>query len=196
MKRTNNTSYLIVIDGMDRCGKDTLMDWIVEQNPEDYIVYKQPTTPSLMYRDPKKFEKYLMVAMQKVYEDIRDLHKKFPDKYILTSRLWISDDVYSTMFKRKHIVSKIYKDNFEDLFQGRVINLTLLWDSYNDFIDRMIKINDERSLNEYTFEEFIKVKELFEKYGNKYHSKIFYVKNETKPSKIYNYYEFILSSIF
>lgn len=157
-----NESWLIVIDGQDRTGKDTLMD-LVEQYNDNFIIYKQRTCDDdkVDYRNKAQFEEYLKHQMQIVYDNIEELHQQYPNKHILTSRLWISDNVYSNMFGRKHITEKYFKEKFKYLFGGRILNYIIVWDSWNEFFQRMLTINDEDSKKEYSQSEFERIKDLF-----------------------------------
>lgn len=198
MTRTNEVPYLIIFEGQDRTGKDTMIEYLKRDLGKDVFVYRQMTCQEagVDYRNKEQFEAYLEKAFKKTYEDIRKIHEKFPDRLIVTSRLWISDDVYSKMFNRRHIVSSTYKDLFLTDFDGNVVNIVFLWNSWYDFIKRMDDIKDEYSRNEYSAVEFLRVKELFLKYAERNAAKVINVKAETTPDQQYAEVCKILSSLF
>ena len=173
MKRTNEHTYLVVISGMDKIGKNTLIDWVAKNNPNDYIVYKSNKS-----------------ALSTV-QDIRKLHEKYPDKYIITKDLWIKDAVYSTS-------NVNYKNDIEDIFNGKVINIVFAWKSVYDYSNRIKKITGRDFLcDENAKNIFSKTKKLFEKYGLENDAKIFNnITNDSTPSSMYEKYERVLCSIF
>lgn len=162
---------LVIIEGQDRTGKDTLMWDILHNHLEDVIIYRQETCEeaNIDYRDTAAFSAYLFKAFDKTYEDIKKLAEENPTKTIVTSRLWISDTVYSKIFHRVPVIEQIYKDKFVELFGKHNIYLyTMVWLSWSTFKKRMEDINEEESINEYSHEEFLKIKKGFilESYGN------------------------------
>lgn len=155
---------LVVIEGQDRTGKDTLMWDILHNHPEDVIIYRQETCEeaNIDYRDKEAFTIYLLKAFEKTYQDIKKLHEENPTKTIVTSRLWVSDTVYSKMFHRVPVVESIYKDKFIELFGKHNIYIyTMVWSSWVSFNKRMDDIGDSKSIDEYSYDEFLKVKEHF-----------------------------------
>ncbi|MCH5167412.1 MAG: hypothetical protein J1F35_05905 [Erysipelotrichales bacterium] len=180
---------LIVIDGQDRTGKDTLLNDIIKNHPENYIIYYQTTCDDAKvdYRDKVAFTKHQKKLIEKVFNDIKKLKEENPNKNIVCMRLWISDEVYSDMFDREHVTIQ-YKEEFEKIFgKENILYFVFLWKSFNDFVSRMQNIKDNHGLNEYSEEEFQKVKKLFVKYSEKYSTKIYYIENETSQRQLFNY---------
>lgn len=197
--RANKVPYLIVLEGQDRTGKDTLISNIISHyGKENIIEYRQETCQDagVDYRNKEQFEAYLCYAMKQTFDKIRNIHQDNPDKLIVTSRLWISDDVYSDMFNRRHIVSSYFRPLFEQLFDGNVFTFVMVWDSFSTFLDRMDFIDDEYSRNEYSAIEFEKVKDLFEKYGGENDASILNITHEMPASKILESFLYKASSLF
>lgn len=189
-----NTPYLIVIDGQDRTGKDTLINMLEDR--DNIIVYRQRTCDddNIDYRNKEQFEEYLKRQMQIVYEDIKKLHEENPNKHILTSRLWISDNVYSNMFGREHITEKYFKEKFKETFDGRILNYIMVWNSWSEFFQRMLYLEDENSKKEYSKSEFEKVRDLFIEEVDKSEEKthLYYIINDISRESIYEIFINIL----
>ena len=102
-----NKPYLIVIEGQDRTGKDTLINNLVEKY--GFYCYKQQEheKTGVDYRNKEQYEKWVYNHIDKIYNDLLEISKT--NKIILLSRLWISDNVYSDLFGRNHIVEKYFK---------------------------------------------------------------------------------------
>ena len=98
----------------------------------------------------------------------------------MLSRLWISDNVYSDLFGRNHIVEKYFKDKFKDTFN--VKTFVLLWQDFDNYIKRLNFINEEV---EYEVVEFNKTIDLYKKYVEE-NDKILVIENCTSTDNILN----------
>lgn len=179
MKRTNNSSYLVVIDGMENTGVKYLANWIYSRNQDNFILCC-PEDDS-------------MLSVQDTYELIVKLHNDYPDKYIVTSNLWISNTVYSILNDKETLNKTLFKANFEDLFNGRIVNIVLLWDS---FLDYCTKLNLNEVYEQPSMEIFEQQKELFEIVGYENNAKFIDMKSNTLVEDLYNRFSYIMSSIF
>lgn len=174
----NDKPYLIVIEGQDRTGKDTLINNLVDKY--NLYVYKQKPheKTGVDYRNKEQYEKWVYNHIDTIYNDLIEISKN--EKIILLSRLWISDNVYSDLFGRNHIVEKYFKDKFKDTFN--VKTFVLLWQDFDNYIKRLNFINEEV---EYEVVEFNKTIDLYKKYVEE-NDKILVIENCTSTDNILN----------
>ena len=100
---------LIVIEGFDRSGKDTLMKDLFDMNlPNTYIYFND--LEGLPKYDKEQGD-FLVWLNNFIYTQINTINELF-DKYdtVIMTRLLISDEVYSLLFNREHTCIK-YIDN-------------------------------------------------------------------------------------
>ena len=116
--------------------------------------------------------------INKIYNDLLEISKT--NKIILLSRLWISDNVYSDLFGRNHIVEKYFKDKFKDKFN--IKTFILLWENFDNYITRLQNINENI---EYEVDEFNHTIELYKKYGTE-QDKFLIIENTTSKNNILN----------
>lgn len=173
-----NKPYLIVIEGQDRTGKDTLINNLVEKY--GFYCYKQQEheKTGVDYRNKEQYEKWVYNHIDKIYNDLLEISKT--NKIILLSRLWISDNVYSDLFGRNHIVEKYFKDKFKDKFN--IKTFILLWEDFDNYITRLQSINENI---EYEVDEFNHTIELYKKYGTE-QDKFLIIENTTSKNNILN----------
>lgn len=173
-----NKPYLIVIEGQDRTGKDTLINNLVEKY--GFYCYKQQEheKTGVDYRNKEQYEKWVYNHINKIYNDLLEISKT--NKIILLSRLWISDNVYSDLFGRNHIVEKYFKDKFKDKFN--IKTFILLWEDFDNYITRLQNINENI---EYEVDEFNHTIELYKKYGTE-QDKFLIIENTTSKNNILN----------
>ena len=89
----------IVIEGNDRCGKDTILDSL-EFN--DFLVYRPISAEKehIDYKNPEVFEKWLREYIRKVLDDLYTMSKfNGTDRPIVMTRLILTDNV--STFKMK-----------------------------------------------------------------------------------------------
>lgn len=167
---------LIIFEGHDQTGKDTLINYIKSKHP-DFYLYKQKTSEEqgIDYRDKKQYEKWLYNYIDNQIKELKEISKEH--KTIIMTRLLLSDNVFSDCFGRSHIVENNFKEDLYDFFD--VINITILWDNYDEYLSR---VKSSNGYIQYSEEEFNKIKELYEKYSND----IIYIKHNLKTEEIYN----------
>lgn len=173
-----NKPYLIVIEGQDRTGKDTLINNLVEKY--GFYCYKQQEheKTGVDYRNKEQYEKWVYNHINKIYNDLLEISKT--NNIILLSRLWISDNVYSDLFGRNHIVEKYFKDKFKDKFN--IKTFILLWENFDNYTTRLQNINENI---EYEVDEFNHTIELYKKYGTE-QDKFLIIENTTSKNNILN----------
>lgn len=170
--------YLIVIEGQDRTGKDTLINNLVNQY--GLYRYKQGAheETGVDYRNKEQYEKWVYNHINTIYTNLLEISKT--NKIILLSRLWISDNVYSDLFGRNHIVDKYFKEKFKDTFN--IKTFVLLWEDFDNYKSRVDIINEDL---EYEVDEFNRTIELYKKYVEE-NDKILIIENTTSAKNILN----------
>lgn len=144
---------LIIIEGFDRCGKDTLMSDLSNFN-NDFYIYDNDLTGLPKYdKEQGKFLDWLNAFIDKQINDLNELFKTYDT--IVMCRLLISDEVYSTLFNREHTTIK-YMDKLQNV---EIINYCLLFNNYDEYCKRLEKINDENI--QYSYDEFNKINQLY-----------------------------------
>lgn len=174
----NNKPFLIIIEGQDRTGKDTLINNLV--NKYNLYVYKQNPheKTGVDYRNKEQYEKWVYNHIDTIYNNLLEISKT--ENIILLSRLWISDNVYSDLFGRNHIVEKYFKDKFKDTFN--IKTFVLLWEDFDNYKQRLSYINEDI---EYQVDEFNKTIELYKKYAEE-QDKVLIIENTTSQNNILN----------
>lgn len=154
-----NKIRLIVIEGNDRCGKDTILDSL---KFKDFLVYRPISAEKehIDYKNPEVFENWLRKNIRKVLDDLYTMSKlNGTDRPIVLTRLILTDNVFADLFGRNHILEKYFSKEIESNFN--VTNYIMLWRNYDEYINRleMIKENPD-----FTKDELDKTRELFLKY--------------------------------
>lgn len=162
---------LIVLEGQDQIGKDTLLD--VLKNDDKFIIYETPTyeEQGVDKKDKEAYKKFLMSFIRKQLDDIYSLIRIDKEKIVVISRLWISDNVFSDLYNREHVVEKYFLREVMTNFD--VYNYCMLWNSYGDYCSRMSKISYDI---EFCEDEFNLIKNKFEEYSDK--DIIIYIKDK------------------
>jgi len=178
---------LIVIEGFDRCGKDTLISDLSKQN-NDFYVYGNNLTGLPKYdKEQEEFLVWLNKFINKQVNDLNELFKTYDT--IVMCRLLISDEVYSTLFNREHTTIK-YMNKLKDV---EIINYCLLFNDYDEYLKRLIKIGDHDI--QYNREEFEAINQLYKTILNsltyKYHINYIYSCNSRRNilEDFYTYYD-------
>ena len=180
--KQNKDKELIVIDGMDRAGKDTCLNElynIIDRNKE--YCYFTRIEKKQDYTNKKTFRKFLKRFLKKQKKDIEKLFKKYDRIYI--SRFDMSDHVFSTLFNRKRIAEKIFKSLH---YKYSIKYYILVFKSFNEYIKRLKLINEKEL--QYNKEDFNKIKKLFEKEVSIYNGKatLYNITSNTDKSKLAN----------
>lgn len=100
----------------------------------------------------------------------------------MMTRFLVSDNTYSEMFGRKHILEDIV--NEANLLGNGVEFKTflLLWKNYDEYLKR---VKASGSKVEYTEEEFKKVQKLMLKEARKFKGKVMRITHETTKDEIF-----------
>lgn len=166
-------ALLFTIEGFDRTGKRTLLKNIKEKYKDDnsvyiYITPDDPNKPDFR-EDVNIYQQWLAKTTQKQMEDIIKLSEKYD--VIIKKDLLLSDLAFSEQFHRKLTVID-YMDELREHFT--VINLVMLFASFNDYVSRIQKIKQLLKYNildyKLTVDKFKTYsKRCFNMYGDLYH---------------------------
>ena len=166
-------ALLFTIEGFDRTGKRTLLKNLKEKYKDDnsvyiYITPDDPNKPDFR-EDVNIYQQWLAKTTQKQMEDIIKLSEKYD--VIIKKDLLLSDLAFSEQFHRKLTVID-YMDELREHFT--VINLVMLFSSFNDYVSRIQKIKQLLKYNildyKLTVDKFKTYsKRCFNNYGDLYH---------------------------
>lgn len=166
-------ALLFTIEGFDRTGKRTLLKNLKEKYKDDnsvyiYITPDDPNKPDFR-EDVNIYQQWLAKTTQKQMEDIIKLSEKYD--VIIKKDLLLSDLAFSEQFHRKLTVID-YMDELREHFT--VINLVMLFSSFNDYVSRIQKIKQLLKYNildyKLTVDKFKTYsKRCFNMYGDLYH---------------------------
>ena len=166
-------ALLFTIEGFDRTGKRTLLKNLKEKYKDDnsvyiYITPDDPNKPDFR-EDVNIYQQWLAKTTQKQMEDIIKLSEKYD--VIIKKDLLLSDLTFSEQFHRKLTVID-YMDELREHFT--VINLVMLFASFNDYVSRIQKIKQLLKYNildyKLTVDKFKTYsKRCFNMYGDLYH---------------------------
>ena len=156
---------LIVIEGFDRSGKDTLMYDLIKEDLPNTFIYLNDLEGLPKY--DKEQDDFLVWLNKFIDTQIKTINKLF-DRYdtVIMTRFFISDEVYSNLFNREHTVIK-YVDNLrKDIY---IVNFCILFKDYNEYLNRITNIKETI---QYSKEDFNKINELYNTELNKpyYHN--------------------------
>ena len=166
-------ALLFTIEGFDRTGKRTLLKNLKEKYKDDNSVYIYITPDDLNKPDFREdvniYQQWLAKTTQKQMEDIIKLSEKYD--VIIKKDLLLSDLAFSEQFHRKLTVID-YMDELREHFT--VINLVMLFASFNDYVSRIQKIKQLLKYNildyKLTVDKFKTYsKRCFNMYGDLYH---------------------------
>jgi hypothetical protein len=130
---------LVIIEGPDRIGKDTILAGFDETVFKRYIQVNNPPD----YRKIEEFEVWLADFLRQQANDLIKL-----DCNIIMVRLFTSDYVYSSLFNRHSVIYEIF-DILEEHFDFEQIIIT--YKDYDQYVNRCTIANCEL---EYTKDEF------------------------------------------
>lgn len=156
---------MIVLEGFDRTGKDTLMNMIEVDDKlnNQFVCYHQPPIENehVDYKNPEVFKEFMLKHTRKLLDDLYDLSKFNEGKTLVVSRMWMTDDVFSDLYHREHVFRKYFLKELQTNFD--VSNYVLLFENYDEYVNRCNIINEEPTFTE---EEFNIIVDKFTKYGN------------------------------
>lgn len=146
---------LICIEGFDRIGKDTLLDMIKERNTSENIyVYRSEPKNLPNYESKKEFTKWLDNYIRCQVMDLNSLFNHYDT--IIMGRFVLSDIVYSEVFDRQQVTLPIVRDHLR--LDVNIINFITKWESYTEYLSRLVDINEEP---QYNTKEFNKINDAF-----------------------------------
>jgi thymidylate kinase len=163
---------LIVIEGQDRAGKDTLLH---DLENIGLPIFSPDISHLPNYHNPEEWRAALKLFLEKQANDMIALNVK--DLYI--ARFQLSEYVYADLFNR----SNLFEDCINDIIKNHFIikNVIILWDTYQDYLNRLKMINDDYI--EYNEEDFNKIKNLYLKH-KKPNDVVIYVKANTSRAEL------------
>lgn len=156
---------LIVIEGFDRCGKDSLLEDLEKNN---IFVFKNDLEGLPKYdKEQDDFLEWLDNYIKWQIKTLNNLFKKH--ETIILTRFLVSDEVYSKLFNRKRTVVK-----YLEKLNGNVLiyNYCLLFESYDEYLKRLEMIGEPV---QYSEEDFNKINDLYKEQINMRVGKIKYV---------------------
>ena len=171
---------LIVIEGFDRTGKDTLLKDLYNINLPNTYIYFNDLEDLPDYNDQDDFLEWLNKFIVTQINMINELFEDYDN--IIMTRFIITDEVYSTLFDREHTVLKYLEDLRDDI---EIYNYCLLFKDYDEYLKRLKIIKDDDV--QYSKEDFDKINNLYKEILNDYNSYIEYITADTSR-------EFILKS--
>lgn len=159
-----NKIRLICLEGHDRTGKGTLLKNLKSQ-VSDFLVYNPVSVEEerVDYKDPQKFEEWIRKVIRKVLDDLYTIYKlNGTNKPIVMDRLVLTDNVFSDIFGRKHIVEKYFSKEIETNFN--LTNYIMLWRNSKEYISRVKLLGENQ---DFTEKEIDDITNLFNHYKNK-----------------------------
>lgn len=163
---------IIDIEGQDRAGKDTLLK---DLEKEGFSIFSPDISHLPDYHNPEEWRKALKEFLIKQANDMAVLE---PDPLII-ARFQMSEYVYSELFNRPNLFEEHINEIIKDKFKFR--NIILLWDTYEDYLNRLKMIGDDYI--EYDEEYFNRIKNLYLKYKNQ-NDIVVYVKANTTREEL------------
>ena len=163
---------IIDIEGQDRAGKDTLLK---DLEKEGFPIFSPDISHLPDYHNPEEWKKALREFLIKQANDMDALK----DDLLIIARFQMSEYVYSELFNRTNLFEESVNEIIKDKFKFR--NIILLWDTYEDYLERLKMINDDYI--EYDEDYFNKIKNLYLKYKNP-NDKVVYVKANTTREEL------------
>lgn len=178
---------LVVLEGFDRAGKDTLLEDLKKENlPNNTYVYDGFLDGLPAYdKERGKFIDWLNKLIDKQTSDVVNLFKKYDT--IIMIRLIVSDEVYSNLFNREHTTIK-YMHKLKDI---EIFNYCILFKNYTEYINRLKLIKEDIQYSEEEFNSINNLyKEVLNNIGYKYY--INYVSCNTKRYDVLNNFKEII----
>ena len=173
-----NKKRLIVIEGFDRCGKDTLLadlEKISSLMPQVYIMKNDLTGLPSYDREQEDFLTWLNHYIQFQVNEINNRFNEYDT--IIMSRFIISDEVYSLLFNREYTT----RNYLPRLVDCDIYNFCINFDNYQEYLDRINMLGDEEA--QYDEDYFNKINKLY----NNVSSNIFNFINDNKLNIIMDY---------
>lgn len=175
-----NKPKLVILEGFDRIGKDTLLRELESKNVGFAYIQQTPDDMPNYRNDKIGFYNFLTKWLDDQSNDLIELSKT--NDVIYLSRFFASDYVYSQIFNRPNIANK-FKNKLENVFD--IENVVFLWKTYEDYSMRCM---DSKSELEYNKLEFDRIQQLYIKFAkeNASNTNIIYVENKDSIQEIYD----------
>lgn len=175
---------MIVLEGFDRTGKDTLMNMIDvnETLNKKFVCYHQLPVESehVDYKNPEEFKKFMLSHTRELLDNLYSLSKRSEGKTIVVSRMWMTDDVFSDMYHREHVFRKYFLKELQTNFD--VDNYILLFENFDEYKSRCNIIGED---NDFTKDDFDKIYDLFMAYEDTAsHNVVNIIKSNTSKEEL------------
>ena len=180
---------LIVIEGFDRAGKDTLMNDLkdIKSSLSENVYLYFNDLPEDMPSYSKQPVEYLVWLDSFIDKQVKELNELFT-KYdiVIMVRFYVTDFVYSYMFNRPGTVSRYLSKLDENV---EISNYCLLFENYQEYISRLKMLEGDEFIPQYNENDFNKINEKYVEAINMFEdgyfgSKIKYIKSSTTRKEI------------
>lgn len=178
---------LIVLEGFDRSGKNTLLEDLKKENLPNTYVYDGFLDNLPKYdKEEGKFIDWLNKLIDKQTTDVLNLLKTYDT--VIMVRLIVSDEVYSKLFNREHTTIK-YMSKLKDI---EIFNYCLLFKNYYEYLKRLDLIHDTNI--QYDKNNFDSINNLYKEIlkNIRYKYYINYVNFDTSKEDILNNFKNII----
>jgi thymidylate kinase len=170
---------LIVIEGFDRSGKDTLLQDLKNYIKDNSIyIYENDLTGLPSYsKEQGKFLDWLNLFIDKQTNELNKLFETYDT--VIMVRLIVSDEVYSHEFNRERTTIK-YMNKLDGI---EINNYCILFKNFSEYSKRINRLGFDLQYQKQEFEDINKLySDILDNIGYKYH--INYIKNWTTPEEI------------
>jgi len=184
----NNKKRLIILEGFDRAGKDSLLEDLKNVDlPDNTYIYEGFLDGLPSYnKERDKFVDWLNKLIDKQTNDIINLFNTYDT--IIMIRLIVSDEVYSILFNREHTTIK-YMYKLKDI---EIFNYCLLFTDYDEYLKRLYLIGEKNI--QYDIKSFNMINYLYKKILNdiNYNFYINYINSDTTRNEVLNNFKKVI----
>lgn len=145
---TTLTPQLIIVDGLDRCGKSTFIEYIREKYSDTCPLVIRSTKPPEDLKDPKQYQlNFYKDQIKSIIETIKDYEVP-----IILDRSYLGEFVYGTIY-RNCSYSEVELQELEKPLQEIKTTLFVFTDIVQNRLDRddgkSLSVNPENLEKEY-----------------------------------------------